>query len=77
VQGASTAGAVAANRCRRRCVAAIYRRHHRTAERAPLLSHGNLTSAVSDLLILGQGRAAKRDAVERVICVLPLFLSTR
>src|ERR1700729_334480 len=38
-----------------------------------MLSHGNLTSAVSIYDVWGRKAAAERDAVERVICVLPLF----
>src|SRR5471032_1734817 len=38
-----------------------------------MLSHGNLTSAVSIYDVWGKAARAKRDAVERVICVLPLF----
>src|SRR5438046_831387 len=38
-----------------------------------MLSHGNLTSAVSIYDVWGKAAQAKRDAVERVICVLPLF----
>src|SRR5712671_1664391 len=38
-----------------------------------MLSHGNLTSAVSIYDVWGKTAQAKRDAVERVICVLPLF----
>jgi long-chain acyl-CoA synthetase len=38
-----------------------------------MLSHGNLTSAVSIYEVWGKAARAKRDAVERVICVLPLF----
>src|SRR6266571_3232665 len=38
-----------------------------------MLSHGNLTSAVSIYDVWGTAAQAKRDAVERVICVLPLF----
>jgi long-chain acyl-CoA synthetase len=38
-----------------------------------MLSHGNLTSAVSIYDVWGRAARAKRDAVERVICVLPLF----
>jgi long-chain acyl-CoA synthetase len=38
-----------------------------------MLSHGNLTSAVSIYEVWGKPARAKRDAVERVICVLPLF----
>src|ERR1700729_2884105 len=38
-----------------------------------MLSHGNLTSAVSIYACWGRKAAAERDAVERVICVLPLF----
>jgi long-chain acyl-CoA synthetase len=37
------------------------------------LSHGNLTSAVSVYDVWGKTARAKRDAIERVICVLPLF----
>ena len=39
-----------------------------------MLSHGNLTAAVSIYDVWGKpARAARGDAVERVICVLPLF----
>src|SRR6266550_2991491 len=38
-----------------------------------MLSHANLTSAVSIYDVWGKAAQAKRDAVERVICVLPLF----
>ena len=38
-----------------------------------MLSHGNLTSAVSIYDVWGKAARVKRDAVERVICVLPLF----
>jgi long-chain acyl-CoA synthetase len=38
-----------------------------------MLSHGNLTSAVSIYDVWGKAARARRDAVERVICVLPLF----
>jgi long-chain acyl-CoA synthetase len=38
-----------------------------------MLSHGNLTSAVSIYEIWGQKARAERNAIERVICVLPLF----
>src|SRR5947208_5851004 len=38
-----------------------------------MLSHGNLTSAVSIYDVWGKPARAKRDAIERVICVLPLF----
>src|ERR1700716_4167243 len=38
-----------------------------------MLSHGNLTSAVSIYDVWGKNARAKRDAIERVICVLPLF----
>jgi long-chain acyl-CoA synthetase len=38
-----------------------------------MLSHGNLTSAVSIYDVWGRAARAQRDAVERVICVLPLF----
>jgi long-chain acyl-CoA synthetase len=38
-----------------------------------MLSHGNLTSAVSIYDVWGKPARAQRDAVERVICVLPLF----
>src|SRR5882724_10880762 len=38
-----------------------------------MLSHGNLTSAVSIYDVWGKAARAKRDVVERVICVLPLF----
>jgi long-chain acyl-CoA synthetase len=38
-----------------------------------MLSHGNLTSAVSMYDTWGKASRAKRDAIERVICVLPLF----
>jgi long-chain acyl-CoA synthetase len=38
-----------------------------------MLSHGNLTSAVSIYEVWGAPARAERNAVERVICVLPLF----
>jgi long-chain acyl-CoA synthetase len=38
-----------------------------------MLSHGNLTSAVSIFDVWGKAARARRNAVERVICVLPLF----
>jgi long-chain acyl-CoA synthetase len=38
-----------------------------------MLSHGNLTAAVSIYDVWGKAARAKRDAIERVICVLPLF----
>jgi long-chain acyl-CoA synthetase len=38
-----------------------------------MLSHGNLTSAVSIYDVWGKKARAERNAVERVICVLPLF----
>ena len=38
-----------------------------------MLSHGNLTSAVSIYTIWGEAARAERNTVERVICVLPLF----
>jgi long-chain acyl-CoA synthetase len=38
-----------------------------------MLSHGNLTSAVSVYDVWGKTARTKRDAIERVICVLPLF----
>jgi long-chain acyl-CoA synthetase len=38
-----------------------------------MLSHGNLTAAVSIYDVWGRPARAERDAVERVICVLPLF----
>ncbi|WP_213773369.1 dicarboxylate--CoA ligase PimA [Bradyrhizobium sp. dw_78] len=38
-----------------------------------MLSHGNLTSAVSIYEVWGRPVRARRDAIERVICVLPLF----
>ncbi len=38
-----------------------------------MLSHGNLTSAVSIFDDWGKPERAQRNAVERVICVLPLF----
>jgi long-chain acyl-CoA synthetase len=38
-----------------------------------MLSHGNLTSAVSIYDVWGRPARAERNAVERVICVLPLF----
>ncbi|THD59004.1 MAG: dicarboxylate--CoA ligase PimA [Bradyrhizobium sp.] len=38
-----------------------------------MLSHGNLTSAVSIYDVWGRKSRAERDAIERVICVLPLF----
>jgi len=38
-----------------------------------MLSHGNLTSAVSIYEVWGKKARLERNAVERVICVLPLF----
>ena len=38
-----------------------------------MLSHGNLTAAVSIYDVWGRKAQAERNAVERVICVLPLF----
>jgi long-chain acyl-CoA synthetase len=38
-----------------------------------MLSHGNLTSAVSIYDVWGKNARMQRDAIERVICVLPLF----
>jgi long-chain acyl-CoA synthetase len=38
-----------------------------------MLSHGNLTSAVSIYEVWGRPARLERDAIERVICVLPLF----
>src|SRR6202011_5480453 len=38
-----------------------------------MLSHSNLTSAVSMYDVWGKAARAKRNAIERVICVLPLF----
>ena len=38
-----------------------------------MLSHGNLTAAVSIYDVWGKPARAERDAIERVICVLPLF----
>jgi long-chain acyl-CoA synthetase len=38
-----------------------------------MLSHANLTSAVSIYQVWGKKSRAERDANERVICVLPLF----
>src|SRR5689334_17589732 len=38
-----------------------------------MLSHGNLTSAVSVYDVWGKAARLERDAIERVICVLPLF----
>ena len=38
-----------------------------------MLSHGNLTSAVSIYDVWGRPARAERNAIERVICVLPLF----
>jgi long-chain acyl-CoA synthetase len=38
-----------------------------------MLSHGNLTAAVSVYDVWGKAARAKRNAIERVICVLPLF----
>src|SRR5712672_671449 len=38
-----------------------------------MLSHGNLTSAVSIYDAWGKPSRAERNAIERVICVLPLF----
>ncbi len=38
-----------------------------------MLSHGNLTAAVSIYEVWGKAARAERNAIERVICVLPLF----
>ena len=38
-----------------------------------MLSHGNLTSAVSVYDVWGKPARIERNAIERVICVLPLF----
>jgi long-chain acyl-CoA synthetase len=38
-----------------------------------MLSHGNLTSAVSIYDVWGAKARAEREAIDRVICVLPLF----
>ena len=38
-----------------------------------MLSHGNLTSAVSIYVVWGKPAQLERNAIERVICVLPLF----
>jgi len=38
-----------------------------------MLSHGNLTSAVSVYDVWGRPARLERNAIERVICVLPLF----
>jgi long-chain acyl-CoA synthetase len=38
-----------------------------------MLSHGNLTSAVSVYDVWGKKSRLERNAIERVICVLPLF----
>jgi long-chain acyl-CoA synthetase len=38
-----------------------------------MLSHGNLTSAVSIYDVWGKKARLERNAIERVICVLPLF----
>jgi long-chain acyl-CoA synthetase len=38
-----------------------------------MLSHGNLTSAVSIFDVWGRPARERRNAIERVICVLPLF----
>jgi long-chain acyl-CoA synthetase len=38
-----------------------------------MLSHGNLTSAVSIYDVWGRPAREKRNAIDRVICVLPLF----
>src|SRR5580704_5084079 len=38
-----------------------------------MLTHGNLTAAVSIYDVWGRPAREKRNAVERVICVLPLF----
>jgi long-chain acyl-CoA synthetase len=38
-----------------------------------MLSHSNLTSAVSIYDVWGRSAAAERNTIERVICVLPLF----
>jgi long-chain acyl-CoA synthetase len=38
-----------------------------------MLSHGNLSSAVSIYDVWGKKTRAERNAIERVVCVLPLF----
>src|SRR6201996_6974086 len=38
-----------------------------------MLTHGNLTAAVSIYDVWGKKSRAERNAIERVICVLPLF----
>ena len=38
-----------------------------------MLTHGNLTAAVSIYNVWGAGIRAERNTIERVICVLPLF----
>jgi long-chain acyl-CoA synthetase len=38
-----------------------------------MLSHGNLTAAVSIYEVWGRPRRLERNAIDRVICVLPLF----
>jgi len=38
-----------------------------------MLSHGNLTAAVSVYDVWGKPARLERNAIERVICVLPLF----
>ena len=38
-----------------------------------MLSHGNLTAAVSIYDVWGRPRAPSATPIERVICVLPLF----
>jgi long-chain acyl-CoA synthetase len=38
-----------------------------------MLTHGNLTASVSIYDVWGRPARAKRNAIERVICVLPLF----
>src|SRR5258705_2925692 len=38
-----------------------------------MLSHGNLTAAVSVYDVCGKPARAERNAIDRVICVLPLF----
>src|SRR5581483_6832788 len=38
-----------------------------------MLSHGNLTSAVSIYEVWGRPARIERNTIERVICVLPLF----
>ena len=38
-----------------------------------MLSHGNLTSAVSIYAVWGRKASEQRNAIERTICVLPLF----